>query len=351
MKNFKVLSNPKNIYNWMIRDILDAKKEILLETYIFDQDKIGLLFKKALIKRAKEGVKIKLLIDSWGSTAKKDFFSELIKLGAEVRYFREFKYLIRIIGENHERNHRKLLIIDNKIVYIGSINITYSCISWRELALRIEGNIANSFEASFLKTWENNQKISGKKFKDKLILFKNFKILNEFPSLIHKITENKYLKLISNARNNIMIESPYFVPPLKIIQALSSAVKRGVKVDIIVPYASDVLIVDLIRERYLGRLHKKGINIHYYKKILHSKLMIVDDKYFLLGSSNLDFRSFNHQFEINFIGKDKNIITELKKYYNQTLSNSFDFDYKKWSNRCSFLEIIGLLLHSIRSYL
>src|SRR3989344_6348799 len=138
MKSFEIIYNPKKIYKEMLKDIVSAKSSICLETYIYDKDKIGNRFLSALIKKAKEGVKIKLFIDAWGSTVKKDYFEKLIRLGGEVKFFREFRYVIRIFSKNHERNHRKLLIVDNKISYIGSANITASCLNWRELVIRLE---------------------------------------------------------------------------------------------------------------------------------------------------------------------------------------------------------------------
>ena len=108
MKDFKLFCNVPKLYDSMLKDINNAKKFILLETYIYDNDETGLKFKEILIKKAKQGVKINLLVDGWGSTVDKDYFKELIKLGADVRLFREIKYFIRFFSKNHERNHRKV---------------------------------------------------------------------------------------------------------------------------------------------------------------------------------------------------------------------------------------------------
>lgn len=348
MKNFNVLSNPKKIYNSMIDDINNSKNYVYLETYIFDDDKIGKRFRDVLIKKLKQGVRVRLLIDAWGSNAKIDFFKKLIDLGAEVRYFREIRYFIRIFTKNHERNHRKLLIIDDNISYIGSMNITEDCLEWRELVLRLEGIISISFKHSFLKSWEIYGHISRKKIRS--IIYKDFEIIHDIPSFIKKATENKYLRLIKKAKKNIRIETPYFVPSLKIINAFSKAVKRKVNVELIVPYYSDVRIVDILRNRYLGRLSKKGINIYYYNRILHSKLLIIDDNYFLLGSSNLDYRSFNYQYEINFIGTNKKMICNLKEHFNETLSDCFPFDYNHWKRRSSFKKILEIIMLHFKHY-
>ncbi len=283
----------------MLEDIKSAKKSICLETYQYDNDGIGKKFREVLLKKAKEGVKIKLLLDAWGGTAKEDFFSEFEKYGAEVRFFREIRYLLRWFSKNHERNHRKLLIIDDKITYIGSANITKSYLSWKELVVRINGNITLSFKKSFLKSWEIFGKVDVKRIKS--IIYKDYEIINDFPSFYKRITENRYSKMIKNSRKNILIITPYFIPSFAIRSLLSNAVSKGVDVKIIIPYYSGVRMVDILRNRYLGMLHKHGIKIYYYTPTtIHSKLLIVDDKFFMLGSSNLDYRSFIFQYEINF---------------------------------------------------
>jgi cardiolipin synthase len=348
MEKFKIYSNPEKVYKSMISDIQKAKKLVYLETYIYDDDFIGDMFKRALKNCAKIGIKVKLLVDSFGSNVKKEYFDELVKCGAEVRFFREIMYTFRLIEKNNERNHRKLLIIDDDITYLGSCNITASCLSWRELVIKLKGPISGHFADSFLKSWKNYGAISDK---IERVVHKGFEILNDVPSAIKRVTERKYLKLIRKAKSKIIIETPYFVPSLKIRSALYGAVKKGVRVMIVLPFISDVRIVDILRGRYLGKLYKNGIKIYYYKPaILHSKLLMIDDKFFLLGSSNLDYRSFIYQHEINLFGNDKKIVSELNKYFKETMKEATEFDYNQWNYRSSFLKIFELLLIKIRHY-
>ncbi|MBS3078535.1 phosphatidylserine/phosphatidylglycerophosphate/cardiolipin synthase family protein [Candidatus Pacearchaeota archaeon] len=350
-EQFQIISKPRELYDEMIKDILNAKKQIFLETYIYEDDQVGVRFREALLKKAKQGVKIKLLLDAWGSSVKKHYFEELIANGAEVKLFREIKYLIRIFSKNHERSHRKLLIIDNNIVYVGSANITYRYIDSRELVIRLIGDITNSFIKSFQRVWNNHSDhITHKKLKS--IFHEEFEIINDIPSYYWRITESKYVKLIKNAKKSILIETPYFIPSTRIRKVLGKAVKRGVKVNIIIPYNSNVAVVDTLRNRYLGNLYKNGIKLFYYKPtLLHSKLMIVDDDFFLLGSSNLDYRSLLYLYEINFLGKDKRIIKSLKEYFNETIKGTIPFDYGEWRKRSSFKRILEMILYRVRHYL
>ena len=349
MKNFRVLSEPREIYISMLKDIKNAKRNIYLETYIYDADRICNLFRKVLIEKAKQGVKIKLLIDDWSSSAKKDYFKELEKYGAEIKFFKEFLYTIRIFSKNHERNHRKLLIIYNEITYLGSLNITNDGIRYRELVLRLTGNITSCFIRSFMKTWERGH-LNKKKIKS--FIYKRFEIINDFPSYYNRITENRYIKLIKKAKKCIRIETPYFIPSYLVRKAILKAIKRGVEVCLIIPWDSHVGIVDIVRNRYLGKLYRDGVKIYYYKKsLLHSKLLIIDDKFFLLGSSNVDYRSFVHSYEINFIGNDRDMINALVDYNNDTKKKSELFNYQEWKNRSSFIEILEMIGSWVEYYL
>jgi len=334
----------------MLSDIASAKKYIFLETYIFDDDIIGKKFRNLLIKKAKQGVIIKLLVDAWGGTAKKPFFENLINAGAEVRFFREIRYLIRFLSKNHERNHRKLLIIDNNITYIGSMNITASCLDWREIVLRINSDITCDFAKSFFHSWETFGELDEKRLKK--IVHQEFEIIQDIPSYVARETEKKLYKLLSSAKKNIMIETPYFVPTAKLINTLGKLVKKGIKINLLIPYRSDVRMVDLVRNRHLGALYKKGIIINYYagKRTMHSKLLIVDDNFFMLGSSNIDYRSFIHNYEINFVGKDKDIIRELQNFFKVGLKQSKPFDFYEWKNRGSGLRMIELILQMVKHY-
>ena len=350
MEEFQIFSSPKQLYKQMLSDIADAKHTILLETYIYDNDKIGKKFRNLLVKKARQGIKVFLLIDAWGSKADKLFFNNLEKAGGKVKFFREFRYVLRIFSKNHERNHRKLLVIDGKISYIGSANITASCLNWRELSIRLEGDISERFVESFVNNWEISGKLSRRKIS--LLLHKGFEIIHDHPGDKIRNLEKRLVNLINSSKKEILIETPYFAPSLKIIRALSRAVKRKVNVKIILPYISDVRVADILRNIYLGRLYRNGIKIFYYKpRVLHSKLLIVDNSFFVLGSSNLDYRSFIHQYEINLLGKDNPLINALKSYFRETLRNSVCFNYKEWKSRSSLIKIFELILNKFRHYL
>ena len=353
-EEFSIFSEPEKCWESMLEDIKNAKNQIYLETYIYDNDLIGIRFRNLLIEKVKEGVKVKVLIDAWGSKADKNFFQELINSGGEVRFFREFKYVLRFFSKNHERNHRKLLLIDGKISYIGSLNIADRFVNWRELMIRFVGEITEDFEKSFFQIWKIHGKFTKRRF-DQLV-HRGFQILQDNPSDLYRPVQKRFKTLIKYSQKSILIENPFLLLPRKVRKELIRAVKRGVKVVLVLPRSSDVKTFDLVRDRYLGELHKGGIKIWYYDNgkpysNLHAKLLIVDDKVFVMGSSNLDYRSFIYQYEINVIGRNRKIISELKHHFKGTLEKSKPFNYSQWKTRSSFNKLFGIFLSYFREYL
>ncbi len=347
---FKIFDNVPVLFKSMLEDIENAKKSIILETYIYDKDSVGLKFKKALLKKAKEGVKIKVLIDAWGSGVNEEYFKDLSNYGAEVKFFRKFKYVVRIFSKNHRRDHRKLLLIDDYISYIGSANITASCLNWREMALRIEGKLSREFNKTFEQTWQDSHIF--KLRKAKIVHYKNFDIISDVTSHLQKPTQKRYLEMIKKAKKNILIETPYFVPPFRIRTALKKAAKKGVDVRLITPRSSDVRIMDIIKEKYFGKLYKKGIKIYYYKpRVLHSKFMVIDNTYFIAGSSNLDYRSFVYQYELNLYGENEAIAKKLSESFYGAMNESEPFEYEQWKNRPFMNKILEKLLYIFRTIL
>jgi len=345
---YKIFSDPEKAYKKMLSDIRAAKEEVLLETYIYSNDSVGRNFRDLLIRKASSGVRVKLLLDAWGSGVNKNFFKNLIVAGGEVRFFRKFRYALKIFNANHERNHRKLLLIDGKISYVGSMNITESCFNWRELVFRIDGDLSRTLRRSFRWTWRRFRLFGIRSVKR--VSHEDFVVLQDAP-LGRNITEASYKRLIRHAKKEVLIETPYFVPPMGVRKVFRKAIKRGVKIKIIMPYRSDVLLVDIFRNRHLGKLHRLGIELYYYPRQLHSKLLIIDNEYFLFGSSNLDYRSFRHQYEINLLGKNVDIISDLKKYFSSDLKKCSHFSYSAWQRRHVFSRLWEFLIGLVEEYL
>ncbi|MEA1925903.1 MAG: phosphatidylserine/phosphatidylglycerophosphate/cardiolipin synthase family protein [Patescibacteria group bacterium] len=334
----------------MFKNIRAAKRYIYLETYIFDNDNIGKKFKRMLLRKVQERVDIKIMVDGMGSKANKKFFLDIIENGGDVRIFKEFEWSFRLVKKNTSRDHRKLLVIDDEVSYIGSSNITSNSLTWREANLKINGDMAVLFKRAFLENFNLFDKhfFISKKYIAPLKR-NGLEIIRDIPSLKFRCTRKQQIAMIRKAQNEIIIEVPYFLPYFRLRKELKDARVRGVKVIIIVPKYSDIRIIDLLREKYLGKLHESGINIMLFTpEVLHSKLMVVDEKQFMLGSSNMDNRSYSLQFEINLYGSNYYIIKMLMSHFRQTLAECEPFDYKAWKRRTIVQKIVEKLLSIFR---
>lgn len=319
----------------MLDDIELAEDYIYIETYKYGNDQIGIRFRDALTKKAKQGIKIKLLIDSWGAYVSSGFFAEMIRHGAEVRFFKKMRLTVDAFTKSHRRNHRKIIIIDDKITYISSANIAAYAMNWRESSLRINSGIAKIFKEVFLESYRiYNKYIYDKITASKSLFYKGFEILRDVPTTVLQPTRKKIFELIKEAKEEIIIETPYFLPGSFMRKALIDAAQRGVSVKIISPQHSDVNVVDILRNRYLGEMHEGKVKILFYTpKNLHSKIFLVDKSGFIIGSSNFDYRSFRYMHEINLYGQDKRIVQLLVNHINETISECINFDYTRWKKR------------------
>jgi cardiolipin synthase len=347
---YRLFDDPMDFYPAMLKDIEKARNYVYIETYRFGNDSIGKKFRDALTRKAREGVEVKLLIDSWGTLVTHSFFSELIKHGGEVRFFKKIVYSFDFFTKNHRRNHRKMTLIDDHITYMGSANITGYSLNWKEMMIRITEEITLQFKKTFVLSWKNyNKYIFNKLAFKKTIYWRDFEIVQDIPSIYRQQIKRKYEKLISAAKSEVIIETPYFLPGYMLRKELSDAANRGVNVTIIVPRHSDVHSVDLIRDKYLGHFYRNKINIFFYMEDnLHAKCMVIDNEIFSIGSANVDYRSFRYMHEIALFGYEPEIIRQLNEHFRETLLSCEVFDYQKYLRRPKMEKFMGWLLVPFR---
>lgn len=349
-ESYLLFEEPPVLHAAMLKDIAEARNYIFVETYKFGNDEVGHRFRDALTVKAREGVKIKLLIDSWGSGVPLAFFSEIIEHGGEVRFFNKVVLTFDFFTKNHRRNHRKLLIIDDWITYMGSANIAGHSIKWRELQIRIEGEITLHFKRTFLTSYKYYRKYLFNKLSyRKPIHYKDFEIVQDIPSIYRQRIKKRFEALIKNASNEIIIETPYFIPGFKLRKQLIDAAARGVDVKIVMPEHSDVRMVDLLRNKYLVQMYRNNVKVLFYTPTnLHAKAALFDNEIFGIGSANFDYRSFRYMYEIMLFGKNPEIVSALRNHMDQTLKNCIPFDYEAHKNRPAFERILSWLLVPFR---
>ena len=349
-RQFQLFTQPPRLFEAMLEDIRNARDNICIETYRFTQDKVGVMFRDALLVKAKEKVKIRLLIDSWGGTSNDAFFAELVKSGAEVRFFKKITFSFDFFTRNHRRNHRKLFLVDDKVSYIGSANISGHSLHWRELTLRIEGSLTPLFKKTFNKSFKLYNKYIFNKFTyHKTIFHYGFEIIQDSPSIYRQQIKKKIENLVKRARHSIMIETPYFLPGYHLRKELSEAARRGVDIKIMTPRRSDVRSVDLLSSKYFGFFFRNNVKLLFYRLTnLHAKCILVDDEIFGIGSPNIDYRSFRYQHEIMLIGVDKDIASAVKIHLAESLQGCIPFDHEQWLRRPAIEKFIGWMLLPFR---
>lgn len=348
----------------LIEDILAAKDHVHIQYYIFKLDNLGQRIYDALIKKAKLGVKVRILYDEMGSRGlKKRQFKELIKLGGEVEVF--FPSVLPLFNPRlNFRNHRKIVIIDGRIGYIGGFNVGDEYLGlnkkfgyWRDTHLRIEGSSIHPLQTRFLLDWNqasNEHCIDYSERYFPAIPKKGdtaLQVVSSGPDTDWPAIKNAYLKMLMSAKRYIYIQTPYFIPDNSFLNAIEIAALSGIDVRIMIPNKPDHMFVYWATYSYVGELLKSGAKVYIYEKgFVHAKMIVIDDEASTVGTANLDVRSFSLNFEVNAFLYDKNISHALAEIYEKDILDCSELTLEKYNNRSNiikFKESISRLLSPI----
>ena len=339
-----VFTNGKDKFEALLEDISNACHHIHLQYYIFQDDKAGQRVKKALIEKAREGIIIRVLYDDVGSwSTKNSFFEEMKSEGIEIYPFLKVVFPILTSKVNY-RNHRKIVIIDGKTGYTGGMNIADRYVDgnklgmWRDSHFRITGPGVYGLQASFLLDWYSicNKLINGKEYYPVLKELSDMRmqIVMSGPTSRWRTLMQAFIFCISNAKKYIYIQTPYFLPTEALNQALQMAALGGIDVRLMIPERSDTRSAQMATFSYLDKMLKSGVRVYLYNKgFLHSKTLLVDDFLACFGSSNFDFRSFEHNFEINAFVYQKDFAVKMKEFFINDICNCEEITYSKWRKR------------------
>lgn len=318
----------------LLKDISTARHHIHIDMYIFEEDALGNLVADALIDKAREGVRVRIIYDDVGCwRVHHGFFERMREEGIEIHAFLPVHFPTFTSKVNY-RNHRKLIIIDGRTGYVGGMNIAlrYVNANWRDTMLRLEGGIVYSLQRAFLVDWY---------FVDRTLITDRAyypptpithqqtpnnclaQLVTSGPTTPYPEIMQGYVRAITAARRYIYIETPYFLPNEPVLFALKTAIVAGVDVCLLCPRHSDARFTEWASRSYLRELHEAGARIHLYTAgFLHSKLMVIDDALSTCGSTNVDFRSFENNFESNIFIYDEGTALRLKKVFLDDLSHS-----------------------------
>ncbi len=328
----------------LIQAVSKAKHHIHIEFYIFEDDAVGRLFRDVLIDKARQGVEIRVLYDDVGCWKIPHlFYEQMMYEGIEVQSFLKVRFPLFTSKVNY-RNHRKIVVIDGKVGFIGGMNIAGRYIwgvpwgRWRDTHVQIQGKAVYGLQTTFLTDWYfvNRILLTATTYFPKIDNLGNSvaQIVTSDPTGEWKDIMQGLVLAISSSRSYFYIQSPYLLPTDPVLVALQSAALSGVDVRIMIPKHADTFITHKGSLSYLEDMMKAGIRIYLYKPgFLHSKLMVSDDEFSTVGSTNMDFRSFEHNFEANAFFYDKETALTFKQIFLDDQKECMLLAPKIWSRR------------------
>lgn len=354
--NVSMYSDGKLFFNELLESLKKAKKSINIEFYIFKNDDIGTKILNVLEEKAKEGVEVRLLYDSVGSRSlNRNVLNKLINEGGKVGEF--FPSWLKFININMNfRNHRKIVVIDNNVGFVGGFNVGDEYLGkdskfgyWRDTHIKFTGSAVNDLNLRFLSDWRyaTKEEVSLEEIFEANEENSNsnnvgMQIVSSGPNLSDKYEiKMAYLKMIQKAKKYLYIQSPYLIIDNSISDSLKLAAASGVDVKIMIPGKGDHPFVYWANLVYAGDLIKEGIRVFHYDKnaFLHAKTVVIDDEVCSIGTANMDTRSFELNFEVSSFIYSEKIAKEQKYEFENDMKMCEELTLEKYQNRSRIVKI------------
>jgi len=324
------------LYEAMLASIAGARDRVWLETFIFADDEIGQRFAEAMAAKAGEGVEVRLLIDAAGSTLRfsRRLEEYLLAQGVELRWFHRWRW--RDPLRYNRRDHRKLLVVDDAEVYLGGFNIhrenarsIYGERRWRDTHVCCRGALAVQAGRLFDAFWRGNRRWALPRTAGTASV-----LMPNHSRHCRRQLRCAYAAMADEAKSTVWLTTPYFVPDHRTQAALMAAARRGKDVRVLVPRKGDVPLVRWASHAGYAPLLQAGVRIfEYLPRVLHAKTAIVDQAYAILGTANLDYRSFFLNYELNLISREPQLCLQLRQQFEKDLEQSEEVFASRWSTR------------------
>lgn len=311
----------------LLMEIGKAEHHIHLDTFIIASDPLGQIVADALIDKARQGVEVRVVYDDVGSwKTKNHFFDRMRAEGIEVYAFMPVRFPVFTSKVNY-RNHRKICVIDGEVGFIGGMNVAKRYVkgikqlAWRDTHVKITGAAVYGLQRAFLVDWffVSRELITDHVYYPASKVAENdslIQIVTSSPTSLWPEIEQGYVRVLTSAKQYVYMETPYFLPTDPILFAMRTAALSGVDIRLMIPYETDTKIVEWASRTYVLATVKAGVRVYLYKAgFNHSKLLVADDSIATIGSTNVDFRSFENDFEANAFFYDKKIALEVKDIF------------------------------------
>lgn len=337
----------------LLAEIAKARHHIHIDVYIFCDDALGRLVSDALIAKSREGVEVRLIYDDvacW--SVKNSFYERMREEGIEVHPFMPVKFPVFTSKANY-RNHRKVIVIDGKVGFIGGMNIALRYVkgygkgkkhtAWRDTHMKIEGTAVYGLQRAFLIDWYfvDQTLITNRKYYPQNIAKDNdclMQIVSSNPTDSWPTIEQGYVNILLNAKKYVYIETPYFMPTEPVLFAMRTAALAGVDVRLMLPLKNDSQLVQWATTSYVMETVEAGVTVLFYKAgFNHSKVIISDDSLVSCGSLNVDFRSFEHNFECCAFLYDRDMALRFKEVFAEDEKECVPIELVKDLSHRSFL--------------
>ncbi|KIO43123.1 MULTISPECIES: cardiolipin synthase [Sanguibacteroides] len=341
-----ILNNGEETFKAIFLAISKAKKYIHLEYYIIEKGELGERLKNILIKKATEGVEVRVIYDDVGSwKLPKSYIREMQAAGIQIYPFLPVRFPLFTNKVNY-RNHRKIVVVDGEVGFLGGLNFADRYLHglpgigiWRDTHLKVRGEAVTSLQVVFLIDWYfvrqelllNKEAYLPNKGAEGSVIMQ---AVSSGPDSDWTSIQQAYFTLINMAKKYVFISTPYFMPGETTINSLKTAAMSGVDVRIMIPYKSDSLLTYWCTRSYVEELLEAGVRVFRYRKgFNHSKLIIIDGLVSSVGTANMDIRSFEQNFELNMIIYDRNVSRKLATDFINDLKGSGEISIQQWKFR------------------
>ncbi len=337
------------LYDDMLAQIAGARSEILLESYIFADDEIGRRFAQQLSRQAQAGIRVRVHIDAAGSLfwSARSLMKGMVAHGVQVRWFHHWDW--RRPWRYNRRNHRKLLVIDGETAWVGGFNIhrenslsVYGPERWRDTHVRFGGELAVQARQLFNNFWRR-----WKRPRLRYTASYHNLLVSNYAYGSRRHMNRLFREILAGAQHSIHLTTPYFIPDHRTQQLLSRAARQGIEVHLLVPAKSDIRVARWAARAVYAPLLDAGVRIHeYLPRVLHAKTVIVDGQQAVIGTSNIDYRSFFLNYELNLFTHEMELCRQLETQFNEDLLSSEAICNVCWKQRFwgdRVLELIGWL--------
>ena len=325
----QIITSGKDKYNMLMSDLICAKESIHMEYFHFGIDKSSRRIRRLLMAKARQGVKVRFINENIANWPIPNlYFRSMRKAGVEVVNFSDSRFsLLRFLMTLSYRDHRKIVIIDNRIGYTGGMNINdHYFYQWRDTHLRLTGKAVASLQYAFLDTWlaAGGQLYSAVNsfffHLDKPFRGQSFGTLTQVtpddPTSPEPVLLTAYEWILNHAQKYVWFQSPYIAPPPSLLEAMRHAAQRGVDVRVMVPEQCDTAIMRPINKSYYADLVHAGVQLYIRSgEFMHSKTIVCDDYLSCVGTTNLDYRSFGIDYEINTFFYDREVALRQKQLF------------------------------------